>query len=163
MEHVMNTEDEIFSMIAIAREQQQSIDNAIVKMTTMAEDITAENQKLFNENMTKQVKAHEQMMKNVNIVLNKRVWTSQMIYTFVACVCICTSVLAGTWGYERFLMNDVVNLTLQKEQMTLNVQQLEKRGGNAHIRTCDGHACIQVNPSYGQFGNNNSKPYYVIS
>ena len=125
----MNKEDEIFSMIAIAKEQQQSIDTAIVKMTTMAEDITAENQKLFNQNMTKQVKAHEQMMENVNIILNKRVWTSQMIYTFVACVCICVAVLAGTWGYEQYLMNNVVNLTLQKEQITLNVQQLEKRGG----------------------------------
>lgn len=124
----MNKEDEIFSMIAIAKEQQQSIDNAIVKMTTMAEDITAENQKLFNENMTKQVKAHEQMMKNVNIILKKRVWTSQMIYTFIACVCICTAVLAGTWGYERFLLNDVVTLTLQKEQLAINIGHLEKRG-----------------------------------
>ncbi len=43
MGYVMNTEDKIFSMIAIAKEQQQSIDNAIVKMTTMVEYITAEN------------------------------------------------------------------------------------------------------------------------
>ena len=159
----METEDKIFAMMAIADKQQQAIDNAIVKMTTMAEDITAENQKLFNENMTKQVKAHKQMMENVNTILAKRVWTSQMIYTFIACVCICVVVLAGTWGYEQYLMNDVVTLSLKKEQMTQNIQQLEKRGGNAQIKTCDSHACIQVNKSYGEFGNNNSKPYYVIS
>lgn len=123
----MNKEDEIFSMIAIAKEQQQSIDNAIVKMTTMAEDITTENQKLFNENMNRQVKAHNQMMDNVDTILAKRVWTSHMIYTFLACVFICIAVLAGTWGYERFLTNDVINLMLQKEQLTLNVQQLESR------------------------------------
>ena len=72
----METEDKIFAMMAIAEKQQEAIDSAIVKMTTMAEDITAENQKLFNENMTKQVKAHKQMMENVNTILAKRVWTS---------------------------------------------------------------------------------------
>ena len=44
-------------------------------MITMTEDITAKNQKLFNKSITKQVKTHDQMMENVNIIL------------------------AGTWGY----------------------------------------------------------------
>lgn len=158
----MENKDKIFAMMAIAEKQQEAIDNAIVKMTTMAEDITAENQKLFNENMTKQVKAHKQMMENVNTILAKRVWTSQMIYTFVACVCICVTVLAGTWGYEQYLMNDVVTLSLKKEQMTLNVQNLERHGGESKLSICDGHTCIRIDSRYGKFSNQRGEDYYVI-
>ncbi len=150
----MKTEDEIFALMAIAKEQQRSIDTAIVKMTTMAEEITEENQKLFNQNMGRQVKAHNDMMTNVNSILAKRVWTSHMIYTLIGCVCVCAAVLAGSWGYEQYLMKEAVNLAQ-------SVKILKRDGGEADVGRCDGRACVRVNTKYGAYGGD-GKTYYVI-
>lgn len=150
----MKTEEEIFAMMAIAKEQQQTIDTAIVKMTSMAEAITEENQKLFNKNMEQQVKTHQAMMKNAQEILDKRVWTSHMIYTLIGCLCVCVAVLAGTWGYEQHLVN-------KTEVLEANIQNLDRHHADVTFGNCGGHTCVLVNPSYRAYGTS-SKPYYIV-
>ncbi len=154
----MKTEEEIFAMMAIAKEQQQTIDTAIVKMTTMAEEITEENQKLFNKNMDK---AHNTMMANPQEILAKRVWTSHMVLTLIGCLCVCAAVLAGTWGYEQYLMNGAIDLSMKEQRMEMNIQNLKRHHGDVTLSHCGGRTCVLINPDSPMYGSH-SKPYYIV-
>lgn len=157
----MKTEEEIFAMMAIAKEQQQTIDTAIVKMTTMAEEITEENQKLFNKNMERQVKAHNAMMTNTQNILAKRVWTSHMVFTLIGCICVCAAVLAATWGYEQYLMNGAIDLSMKEQRMEMNIQNLKRHHGDVTLSNCGGQTCVLINPDSPMYGSR-SKPYYIV-
>jgi Fe2+ transport system protein B len=106
----MNKEDEIFAMMSIAKQQQNSINTAIVKMTTMAEEITEENQKLFNKNMDRQTEAHSEMMTHVNSILAKRFWNAHLLISLLTFIFICAVVVAITVGYEQHLLSQIYDL-----------------------------------------------------
>ena len=166
----MKTEEEIFAMMAIAKEQQRAIDNAIVKMTTMAEEITHENQKLFNQNIKKQVEIHDKIVKHANKVLSERIWVKDFIYWGLGIFIVASLVLIATVGYEQYLMYRISDLSVQETKMTEVVHQLRTEGGGATINRCgkDSLPCILVNPGYGSFGDSEDgavlgKLYYVIA
>ena len=157
----MNTEDEVFALLAIAKEQQKTIDTAIVKMTTMAEEITAENQKLFNKNIEEQKKIHSHVIRNAKAMLTRKIWIKDLVYWLVGLLIFAVLITGSMITYEVYLGNRIATLQIEKNTYQTNVNRLVKDGGKIVFGNCGKQTCVRVkNENY--WSSDNGKIHWAI-
>ncbi|EJE4150266.1 hypothetical protein N5212_004764 [Vibrio parahaemolyticus] len=156
----MTPDERIFSLMAIAEEQQKQIDSALVLQKSVL-DIETNLLAKAREDLFESYRSTLNELKRETAAItqqNRRELDWKMLFqTVVVILLVCTIPIGGFFLY-------VEHSASRLEQMQQTMKKLKWDGGEADMGVCphDGknYPCVRVMKSWGQFGK--AADYFIL-
>lgn len=155
----MRAEDQLFSLMAIAEEQQRLITHYIEQQEASTQTMERAQRVFLQEQQGKQQEVQREFERNIfdlNQKLSRQVGWSRIFLTLFLTLFLAGTITAGMTLYWRGLTEDI-----QEVRATMS----KLKGYNADLRTCTTKAgedfpCVRVMRSWGGFGDH--KDYFIL-